>query len=84
MVLRDRLREISKEHKLDKNLKLKVTCFTKSAFTGTNVTIGQYAGYVQAIDNTPEIAELDLITPEYPTGITVIMEPDIEKIEVVE
>lgn len=84
MDLAKRLYEISQTHKINKDLKLKVTCFTKSAFTGTNVTIGQYAGSVSALDNIPEIAELDLITPEYPTGITAIMEPDIEKIEVIE
>ena len=84
MNLCNRLREISKEHTLNKELTLRVVCNEKTYFTGTNELIGQYDGYIQALDNEPKIAQLDLKIPQYPSGIVALLETDVKSIEVVE
>lgn len=84
MNLCNRLQEIEKKYTLNKELTLKVVCDGNTYFTGTNELIGQYAGYTQALDNEPEIAQLELKIPQYPSGIVALLETEIKSIEVIE
>lgn len=84
MNLCNRLREITEKYTLDKNLTLKVVCNGNTYFTGTNELIGQYDGYIQALDNEPEIAQLELRIPQYSSGIVALLETEIKSIEVIE
>lgn len=77
------LRKISDKQELNEKLKLRVTCNEKSLFTNSKVVIGNYAGYTQAVDNVPEIAQIELSIPEYKKGFVTILETEIEKIEVI-
>lgn len=83
MNLCNRLREISKKYTLDKNLTLRVICVEDTYFTGTKELIGKYDGYIQALDNEPEIAQLELKIPQYTNGIVALLETEIKSIDVV-
>lgn len=84
MNLCEELKKISKTHTIDGNLKLKITVDKPTYFTGTNEVIGNFVCYTQAIDNTPEIAQIDLKIPQYPSGYVVLLETEIKSIEVLE
>lgn len=84
MNLCDKLKEIAEKHTLDNNLTFKVICKKNTYFTNTNELIGQFSGYTQALDNEPEIAQLELKIPQYKSGIVAVLETEIESIEVVE
>ncbi|MDU4953471.1 MAG: hypothetical protein SO128_13170 [Clostridium cadaveris] len=70
----DTLRTIMKTHKLNNELRLKVT-----SIDGTVVT-GPYGGFTQALDNEPEIASISITKQGY--GIE-IYENEIKSIEVI-
>lgn len=83
MDLCNRLREIAEKYTLDKNLTIRVICVEVTYFTGTKELIGKYDGYIQALDNEPEIAQLELKIPQYANGIVSLLETEIKSIDVI-
>ena len=78
MKLYDKLNEIEKTHKLNKKLKLRIY------FKDEEPLEGYYDGYTDALDNEPEITQLELrLFYDYP-GTVSMYETEIEDIEVVE
>lgn len=78
MKLYDRLNEIEKEHELTKDLKLRVKCTDGHSFDG------YFDGYTDALDNEPEITQLELRRfQDYP-GTVSVFETEIESVEVIE
>ena len=45
--------------------------------------LGKYDGYIQALDNEPEIAQLELKIPQYANGIVSLLETEIKSIDVI-
>lgn len=76
MILLNRLKEINIENQLNGKTFLEVVC------VDGDVIRGYYRGYTSALDNEPEIAELDIMTTygQY-TGI---YETEIKEIKVIE
>ena len=80
MNLYDKLREIKKTHKLSTGLKLRVHFKEKNR----KPCEGYYDGYTDALDNEPEITQLEMrLFYDYP-GTVSMYETEIEDIEVVE
>ena len=80
MNLYDKLREIKKTHKLSTGLKLRVHFKEKNR----KPFEGYYAGYTDALDNEPEITQLEMRRFSDSKGILCMYETEIEDIEVVE
>lgn len=78
MNLYERLNEIEKKNKLNKNLKLRIKCVDNA------IIEGYFDGYTDALDNDPEITQLEISGYLNYTGITSILETEIESIEVIE
>lgn len=78
MKLYDRLNEIEKEHELTKDLRLRVKC------TDGDTVVGYFDGYTDALDNEPEITQLELRRFKDYQGTVSIFETEIESIEVIE
>lgn len=62
--------------KLTGDTKLKITCTDKQILTGN------YFGYTQALDNEPEIAQIEIIYDKN-GGLVGLLETGIESIEVI-
>jgi hypothetical protein len=77
MNLAERLKEITGTSEFDKKTVLKIKCTDGATIKGT------YRGFTQALDNDPEIAQLDVfdIDKNWSVGI---LETEIESIEIVE
>lgn len=78
MDLLQKLRKISKKYGLNKYTRLEIICVD-----GKKVT-GYYDGYVSALDNEPETAQIDVISDNYKAGITGILETEIVDIRLIE
>ncbi len=77
MNLYSRLDEIEEKNELNKELKLRVTCIDG------DVIEGYFDGYTDAVNNEPEITQLELRRSiDYP-GITCIFETEIKSIDVI-
>ncbi len=78
MKLYERLNEIEKNYPLNKDLKLQIVCNDGA------VLIGYFDGYTDALDNEPEITQIEVRRfKDYP-GTVSVFETDIKSIEVVE
>lgn len=75
-MLYEMLNEIEKKHELNSKLFLQVTC------VNGDIVDGYFRGYTDAINNEPEITELEIMTTygQY-TGI---YETEIKEIKVIE
>ena len=78
MILYDRLNEIEKNNKLNRDLKLKIYC------TDGDIFEGFFAGYTDALDNEPEITQLEMRRFKDDNEIVCILETEIESIELIE
>lgn len=78
MKLYDRLNEIEKNHELNKHLKLRVYC------TDSDIVEGYFAGYTDALNNEPEITQLEMCRFKTDRKIVCILENEIKSIEVIE
>ena len=78
MKLYDRLNEIEKNHELNKHLKLRVYC------TDSDIVEGYFAGYTDALNNEPEITQLEMHRFKTDRKIVCILENEIKSIEVIE
>ncbi len=67
------LKEINKQSELTNNTYLKVVC------KDGEFILGYYLGYVSAYDNTPEIAQIDLLSDD--GTYTSVIETDIASVE---
>ena len=76
MNLYNRLNEIENEYSLNKELRLKVICMD-----GDEVE-GFYDGYTDALNNEPEITQLELRRNANYPGIVCILETNIRSIKV--
>ena len=76
MNLLEELKKLNNLNKLNNNTVLKITCLDNQVCKGT------YYGYTSALDNEPEIAEIEIRDLE--TGsIICILENEIKSIEVI-
>ncbi|MCH3972103.1 MAG: hypothetical protein LKE53_04940 [Oscillospiraceae bacterium] len=75
MNLYNALHNIKKQHGLHEKTVLKIVC------TDGQILRGTYCNYVQALDNEPEIAEVD-IRDLRTTGLIGILETEIDSISV--
>lgn len=78
MNLYEKLNEIEKEHELTKNLKLRVL------LKNGHSCIGFFDGYTDALDNEPEITQLEMRKFKNYPGTVSFFETEIKSIEVVE
>ncbi|MBQ3124158.1 MAG: hypothetical protein IJC09_01885 [Clostridia bacterium] len=78
MNLYSRLNEIEKKYQLNRELKLRVIC------VDGDVIEGYFDGYTDALNNEPEITQLELRCNFDYSGIVCIFETKITSIEVVE
>lgn len=76
MNLLEELKNLNNLNKLNNNTVLKITCLDSQVCKGT------YYGYTSALDNEPEIAEIEIRDLE--TGsIICILENEIKSIDVI-
>lgn len=78
MNLYGRLNEIEKEHELNKDLKLRVHFIDGHSFDG------YFDGYTDALDNEPEITQLEMRRLNNYPGAVCMLETEIKSIEVIE
>ena len=78
MNLYDRLNEIEHSHELNKGLKLRIRC------TDGDIFEGYFDGYTDALNNEPEITQLEMRQfNNYPSTVS-FYETEIKSIEVIE
>ena len=77
MNLYNKLNEIEKKHKLNKDLKLRIQCIDGV------VTEGFFDGYTDALNNEPEITQLEIRKFKNYPGTVSFFETEIESVEVV-
>ncbi len=77
MNLYKRLNEIEEKYFLTKELKLRVRC------NSGMVVEGYYDGYTDALNNEPEITQLEIRRSNKYPGTTSFFETEIESIEVI-
>lgn len=78
MNLYNKLNEIEQSYELNKDLKLKIYC------TDGDIFEGYFDGYTDALDNEPEITQLEMRRFYNYPGTVSFYETEIKSIEVIE
>ncbi len=78
MKLYGRLNKIEMKHELNKDLKLRIRCMDGDIFEG------YFDGYTDALNNEPEITQLEMRRFNNYPGTVSFFETEIKSIEVIE